>query len=217
MLWCLKKLVVARVRKGKLGRDVFCGKSKTLCLTNNGDRFITAPYKPCQPQPPKLERQGLNPTHIPIHSSDLAFSPKIIFLQPIQKTFSKKCNIFWYFENTDIIWSDARKIGLLSRQNSPRSHQTLLWDNDVGRLFGGKWQKQHASMTCVEKWDSGDNSSCLVWRALGKFWTAAYYKSKSGPLHIMRKTTCHSAFYWQICYYVYHQFIIMQLCISMLS
>ena len=84
-------------------------------------------------------------------------------------------------------------------------------------FFGGKWQKQHASMTCVEKWDSGDNSSCLVWRALGKLWTTAYYKSKSGPLHIMRKTTCHSAFYWQICYCVYHQFIIMQLCISMLS
>lgn len=84
-------------------------------------------------------------------------------------------------------------------------------------FFWGKWQKQHASMTCVEKWDSGDNSSCLVWQPLGKLWTAAYYKSKSGPLHIMRKTTCHSAFYWQICYYVYHQFIIMQLCISMLS
>ena len=144
MLWCLKKLVVARVRKGKLGRDVFCGKSKTLCLTNTGDRFITAPYKACQPQPPKLERQGLNPTHIPIHSSDLAFSAKIIFLQPIQK-FSQRnaymLNILWYFENTGIIWSDARKIGLLSRQNSPRSHQTLLWDNDVGRLFLGEMTK----------------------------------------------------------------------------
>ena len=91
MLWCLKKLVVARVRKGKLGRDVFCGKSKTLCLTNTEDRFITAPYKACQPQPPKLERQGLNPTQIPIHSSDLAFSPKVIFLQQKSDLWKMYC------------------------------------------------------------------------------------------------------------------------------
>ena len=88
-----KKAVAGGVRKGKLGRDVFCGKSKTLCLTNTGDRFITAPYKACQPQPPKLERQGLNPTQIPIHSSDLAFSPKIIFLQPRRKFPQRKAQM----------------------------------------------------------------------------------------------------------------------------
>ena len=97
MLWCLKKLVVARVRKGKLGRDVFCGKSKTLCLTNTGDRFITAPYKACQPQPPKLERQGLNPTHIPIHSSDLAFSQKNHLFTAHKKVPAKKSSYAQYF------------------------------------------------------------------------------------------------------------------------
>ena len=91
MLWFLKKLVAGGVRKGKLGRDVFCGKSKTLCLTNTGDRFITAAYKACQPSPPKLERQGLNPTQIPTDSSWLSF-----FLHQkcwgIKKMF---CTIFW--------------------------------------------------------------------------------------------------------------------------
>ena len=140
----LNKVVASRVEKGKFGCHVFRGKSKTLCPTNTRDRFITAAYKACQPSPPKLERQGLNPTQIPIHSSWLTFSlgKNAFFYRPFLGIgFKKFCvqyfelfsNMFWH------IWSDARKIGLLSsRQNSLWSHQTLLWDNDVGGLRQGK-------------------------------------------------------------------------------
>ena len=77
----LNKVVASKVEKGKFGCHVFRGKSKTLCPTNTGDRFITAAYKACQPSPPKLERQGLNPTQIPTHSSWLQL--KFLFVHPI--------------------------------------------------------------------------------------------------------------------------------------
>ena len=77
----LNKVVASRVEKGKFGCHVFRGKSKTLCPTNTGDRFITAAYKACQPSPPKLERQGLNATQIPTEdSSGLVFPAKMPFL-----------------------------------------------------------------------------------------------------------------------------------------
>ena len=77
----LNKVLQAGLEKRLRHGHVFWGKSKTLCPTNMGDRFITAAYKACQPSPPKLERQGLNATQIPTEdSSGLVFPAKMPFL-----------------------------------------------------------------------------------------------------------------------------------------
>ena len=101
------------------------------------------------------------------------------------------CNILSYFADMYWhIWSDARKIGLLSsRQNSLWSHQTLLWDNDVGGC-GGKMTKATRSDDWIPfGWRTRSQTvvatvvgHCLLLSMpLGKLPTDAYYVEKYSP------------------------------------